>query len=125
VEAKKGPAVRVVDKRRTSATLESETRRAIPPDRRDHAILLGYVESFERAEKVRNGPGEAIELPHDNRIKPTPMRVGHEFVQLRAFLFRAGNPQVYELGRDCPAAAIAILAQLVQLHLGRLTVTNR
>ena len=44
MKAKKGPAIRVVDKRRTAAVAEPETRRATAPGRRDHAILLGYYD---------------------------------------------------------------------------------
>lgn len=56
MKEKKGQAIRVVDKRRTLALGESESQRAIPPGRRNHAVLLGYYEQGE-ARQFLEGKG--------------------------------------------------------------------
>jgi hypothetical protein len=51
--------------------------------------------------------------------------VGHEPVQFRAPSFRAGDSRVNAFSGDGQAAALAVFAQLSQLHLGRLAVVRR
>jgi hypothetical protein len=80
MKAKKGSAVRVVDKRRTPAVAESETRRVTPPGRREHAILLGFYDSTD-ARSFLEGKGleeslvgEALQkrIGAEERIKSLP-----------------------------------------------------
>jgi len=56
MKEKKGQAIRVVDKRRTLAVGESESQRATPPGRRNHAVLLGYYDQSE-ARQFLEGKG--------------------------------------------------------------------
>jgi hypothetical protein len=80
LKAKKGPAIRVVDRRRTAAVAESETRRATPSGRRAHAILLGY---YDRADARKFLESKGLEeklveellqkrLKAEERIKSLP-----------------------------------------------------
>ena len=55
-KAKEDATIQVVDKRRTLAAAAPEIRRATPPGRRDHAVLLGYYDR-NGAKKFLEGKG--------------------------------------------------------------------
>jgi hypothetical protein len=58
MKAKKDTGFRVVDKRRSQATREPESRPASPPGRRNHAVLLGY---YDRSEARQFLEGKGLE----------------------------------------------------------------
>jgi hypothetical protein len=55
-KAKEEAPIQVVDKRRALVAAEPEVRRATPPGRRDHAVLLGYYDR-NGARKFLEGKG--------------------------------------------------------------------
>lgn len=69
---------------------------------------------------MRDGAREAVELPHAHDVEASPVRVGHEAIKLRTFLLRAAHADIDVLARDLPTAPLAIVAELGELHLGRL-----
>src|ERR1039457_5867639 len=67
-------------------------------------------------------PAEAVDFPHEHDVKLPPMGIGHEAVQFRAGLLRAGYALVNILPHDFPPTAGCVFTQLRQLHLGVLAV---
>src|SRR5580700_10201831 len=55
-KSKEDATIQVVDKRRALAAADPEVRRATPPGRRDHAVLLGYYDR-NGAKKFLEGKG--------------------------------------------------------------------
>ena len=74
---------------------------------------------------MAEAPGETVELPDGYRVKTALVGIGHEPVQFGPPIFRAGDSRVHVFSGDRPAAALTVLAQLAQLHLGRLAVVRR
>src|SRR5260221_8689200 len=67
---------------------------------------------------------KAVKLPHHNTIEPAPVRFGHQSIQLRTFLFRAGDPDIDILAGDGPAAALGVLPKLARLHCRVLAIVG-
>jgi hypothetical protein len=70
-KSKEEAPIQVVDKRRALAAAEPEVRRATPPGRRDHAILLGYYDRND-ARKFLEGKGleeKLVEELLEKRVK--------------------------------------------------------
>ena len=83
------------------------------------------AESFQRAEQMRNGPREAIELPDGNNVESAPVRIRHQGVKMWPLRFRPGNPDVHVLAGEGPTSALAIFAQFANLHFRRLSIADR
>src|SRR3984893_10452628 len=74
------------------------------------------LERFERAEKVRDGPRESIELPDHNTIKAAPMRVRHKPVELWPLLLAARDSDVHVFRRKLPSSPLDVFPDLARLH---------
>jgi len=68
---------------------------------------------------------KAIESPTRHDIESAPVRVGHQAIELRPFLFRARDPDVHVFAGELPAAALTVLSQLAKLNFGILAVVRR
>src|SRR6266849_5173169 len=71
---------------------------------------------------MRHGASEPVEFPTKDGIKAPAVRVGHEPIELRPLLLRAGDPNIYILAGNAPAAALAVLLKLKRLDAGILAL---
>ncbi|MGC1686282.1 MAG: hypothetical protein WA734_11735 [Candidatus Acidiferrales bacterium] len=65
---------------------------------------------------MSHGAGESIEAPDADDIKASPVRIGHELVQLRTLFFHSRDSRIYIFVGDGPAASLAVVPQLKDLH---------
>jgi hypothetical protein len=52
------------------------------------------LKGFERAKQMAHRSREAVKLPHDDTIKTTAVRIGHQPVELRTLFVCAGDPDI-------------------------------
>lgn len=75
-----------------------------------------------RGHKMLKATPQAVELPYNNRVKLTGMRVSHHPVEFRPGLPRPRHSNIGELASYDPPAANYVLANLRKLHIGVLFV---
>src|SRR5262249_18754428 len=82
--------------------------------RRIHRLVERYEldpecpELVQSSRQVRDAPRETIEPENRDRVEASPPCVGHEPIECRATLLRAGDPLVDILPRDLPISASTI-----------------
>src|SRR5882724_9901952 len=65
---------------------------------------------------MRDRPRHPIEFPNGHDVEAPAVRIGHQAIELRTPLLRAGDPDVDVFAGELPAAAIDVLAELARLH---------
>jgi hypothetical protein len=68
------------------------------------------VEVGEGGDEMLQAPTESVNLPNEHGVKTTAMGVGHEAVECRAALLRAGDSFIHILGSNLPATTGSVLA---------------
>src|SRR5215470_3773704 len=68
--------------------------------------------------------GEPVKLPNSHNIKAALVGIGHQPVQFGPSVFRPADSRINVLPGDSPAAPLAALAQLAQLHLRGLPIVR-
>jgi hypothetical protein len=71
-----------------------------------------------------DGASEPIEAPHEDNIEASSLGVGHQPVQRWPGILGARNAGIDVFFRDLPAAALAILSKLPELHFWILTLVR-
>ena len=77
---------------------------------------------MKRRYHVFHGSAQAVELPDEQAIEFFLSRLVHHFDEGRALGVRATEAVVDVFAVDSPAAPADVVAELVKLHVDRLTV---
>src|ERR1035437_747260 len=90
--------------------------------RRGNEINPELPEQFERRHELPQGPGEAVELPHQHDVKLPLSRVTQQFIERGSFLRCAGKAVVRVDPLHRPHPVLRVLPEFVLLRLGRLVI---
>jgi hypothetical protein len=86
-----------------------------------HAI---GVKVCECVHEVLQRPSEAVDLPAQRNVEPPLVCIGHQTVEFRAGLLRAGDSSIHVFPPDKPTEALAIFSKLPKLHFRILTFVS-